>query len=244
MSSHPFNSEEQHGLYRAIYERRDVRSQFLADPIPVEVLARLLHAAHHAPSVGFMQPWDFIVIDDMAIKQKVKALFDEANNQAAERFANEEEEKAVLYRRLKLEGIMESPLNLCITCDRQRGGPTVLGRTSILEMDLFSACLAVQNLWLAARAEGIGIGWVSIFDNERLARVLELPEQVYPLAYLCIGYVSEFLPEPELQAKGWRQRLPLEELVHANGWLGKVQDEELKQALQQTHIPEYCCQQK
>lgn len=240
MSSHPFNHAEQHGLYRAIYERRDVRSQFLPDPIPVEVLARLLHAAHHAPSVGFMQPWDFIVIDDPAIKGQVKGLFDEANSQAAARFATEQEEKASLYRRLKLEGIMESPLNLCITCDRQRGGPTVLGRTSILEMDLFSACLAVQNLWLAARAEGIGIGWVSIFDNDRLAELLELPEQVYPLAYLCIGYVSEFLPEPELQTQGWRQRLPLEALVHANGWHGPVQDEGLKQALQQVQIPEYC----
>lgn len=240
MSSHPFDSTEQHGLYRAIYERRDVRSQFLPHPIPVEVLARLLHAAHHAPSVGFMQPWDFIVIDDSAIKQKVKALFDEANNQAAERFANEEEKKATLYRRLKLEGIMESPLNLCITCDRQRGGPNVLGRTTILEMDLFSACLAVQNLWLAARAEGIGIGWVSILDNERLAQVLELPEHVYPLAYLCLGFVSEFLPEPELQAKGWRQRLPLGSLVHANGWQGVVQDEALKSALNQVEIPDYC----
>lgn len=244
MSSHPFNHAEQHGLYRAIYERRDVRSQFLPDPIPAEVLARLLHAAHHAPSVGFMQPWDFIVIDDPAIKGKVKGLFDEANSQAAARFATEQEEKASLYRRLKLEGIMESPLNLCITCDRQRGGPTVLGRTSIVEMDLFSACLAVQNLWLAARAEGIGIGWVSIFDNDRLAELLELPEQVYPLAYLCIGYVSEFLPEPELQAQGWRQRLPLEALVHANGWHGPVQDEGLKQALQQVQIPEYCHQRK
>ena len=240
MSSHPFNHAEQHGLYRAIYERRDVRSQFLPDPIPVEVLARLLHAAHHAPSVGFMQPWDFIVIDDPAIKGQVKGLFDEANSQAAARFATEQEEKASLYRRLKLEGIMESPLNLCITCDRQRGGPTVLGRTSILEMDLFSACLAVQNLWLAARAEGIGIGWVSILDNQQLAELLELPAHVYPLAYLCIGYVSEFLAEPELQAKGWRQRLPLEELVHANGWQGAVQDVALNTALKQVQIPDYC----
>jgi 5,6-dimethylbenzimidazole synthase len=242
MSSHPFSADQQQGLYRAIYERRDVRSQFLPEPIPVEVLARLLHAAHHAPSVGFMQPWDFIVIDDPAIKTRVKALFDIANGQAAERFADEADEKAALYRRLKLEGILESPINLCITCDRTRGGPTVLGRTSILEMDLFSACLAVQNLWLAARAEGIGIGWVSIFDNDELARTLGLPSHVYPLAYLCIGYVSEFLPEPELQAQGWRQRIPLPELVHSNHWQHGVENEALLQALGDVQIPAYCLQ--
>lgn len=242
MSSLPFSHDQLQGLYRAIYERRDVRSQFLPEPIPVEVLARLLHAAHHAPSVGFMQPWDFIVIDDPAIKMRVKALFDIANGQAAERFADEADEKAALYRRLKLEGILESPINLCITCDRSRGGPTVLGRTSILEMDLFSACLAVQNLWLAARAEGIGIGWVSIFDNDELARTLGLPDHVYPLAYLCIGYVSEFLPEPELQAKGWRQRIPLPELVHSNHWQHKVENQELLQALGDVEIPVYCQQ--
>lgn len=242
MSSLPFSHDQLQGLYRAIYERRDVRSQFLPDPIPTPLLARLLHAAHHAPSVGFMQPWDFIVIDDPAIKGRVKALFDIANGQAAERFADEADEKAALYRRLKLEGILESPINLCITCDRTRGGPTVLGRTSILEMDLFSACLAVQNLWLAARAEGIGIGWVSIFDNEELARTLGLPSHVYPLAYLCIGYVSEFLPEPELQAKGWRQRIPLPELVHSNHWQHKVENQELLQALGEVEIPVYCQQ--
>ena len=172
MDEHAFSSAQQEGLYRAIYERRDVRSQFLPTPVPDEVLARLLHAAHHAPSVGFMQPWDFVLIRDRAVRGQVKALFDEANQSAARRFAEEGDARASLYPRLKLEGILESPLNLCITCDRRRGGPTVLGRTSILEMDLFSACLAVQNLWLAARAEGVGIGWVSILDNQRLAQLL------------------------------------------------------------------------
>lgn len=215
MTSQNFSDAERDGLYRAIYERRDVRSQFLPTPIPPEVLARLLKAAHHAPSVGFMQPWDFILIDDLAVKQQVKALFDAANNEAAALFAGDQ---GALYRRLKLEGILESPLNLCITCDRNRGGPHVLGRTTILEMDLFSACLAVQNLWLAARAEGVGVGWVSILDNSKLAALLGLPDHVYPLAYLCLGYVSEFLPEPELAAMGWRQRLRLTELVHSNGW--------------------------
>jgi len=231
MGENAFTSAQQEGLYRAIYERRDVRSQFLPTPVPDEVLARLLHAAHHAPSVGFMQPWDFVLIRDLAVRQQVKALFDEANQSAARRFAEEGDARASLYPRLKLEGILDSPLNLCITCDRRRGGPTVLGRTSILEMDLFSACLAVQNLWLAARAEGIGVGWVSILDNDRLAQLLGLPEQVYPLAYLCLGYVSEFLPQPELQTQGWRQRLPLESLIHQDRWGAPLAQGPLQTAL-------------
>jgi 5,6-dimethylbenzimidazole synthase len=127
-------------------------------------------------------------------------------------------DKQALYKNLKLEGILDSPLNLCITCDRQRAGKAVLGRNSIVDMDLFSTCLAVQNLWLAARAEGIGVGWVSIIDNDELSTILHLPKNVYPLAYLCIGYVSEFLDEPELQKKGWRKRLALEDLIHTDRW--------------------------
>lgn len=226
----PFSDAERAGLYRAIYERRDVRSQFLPDPIPRPVLARLLKAAHHAPSVGFMQPWDFILIDSLELRQQVLASFNEENAKAANNYSGERQQT---YNSLKLQGILESPLNLCITCDRSRGGTHVLGRNSIVEMDLFSTCLAVQNLWLAARAEGIGIGWVSILDQERLAEVLKLPDHVYPLAYLCMGYVSEFLDQPELQAKGWRSRLPLAELVHQNGWGAGLDDEALLKQLQQ-----------
>ena len=214
-SNHRFSDAERRGLYRAIHERRDVRSQFLPDRIPPEVLARLLEAAHHAPSVGFMQPWDFIVIESKEVRASVLALFDQENSKAAERFTGDRKD---LYRGLKLQGILESPLNLCITCDRNRGGPHVLGRNSMVDTDLFSTCLAVQNLWLAARAEGIGVGWVSILDPAQLSTVLNLPEDVHPLAYLCLGYVSEFLDQPELAAKGWRARLPLDELVHRDTW--------------------------
>jgi 5,6-dimethylbenzimidazole synthase len=223
-----FSSAEREALYRAIRERRDVRSQFLPDPVPAEVLARLLQAAHHAPSVGFMQPWDFIVIRSREVRQQVHAIFERENRKALDNYNGDQ---AALYKRLKLEGILESPLNLCITCDRTRGGPHVLGRNSILEMDLFSVCLAVQNLWLAARAEGIGVGWVSILDQDELAGTLKLPANVYPVAYLCIGYVSEFLPGPELQAKGWRARLPLEELVHNNTWGEPLNNPELQAEL-------------
>jgi 5,6-dimethylbenzimidazole synthase len=210
-----FSETERHGVYRAIFERRDVRSQFRPDPVPPELLARLLAAAHHAPSVGFSQPWDFLLIDDLELRRQIKTIFARENARAA---GNYEGKRAELYRTLKLEGILDAPLNLCVTCHRSRGGPHVLGRNTILESDLFSTCLAVQNLWLAARAEGIGIGWVSILEPKELALLLGLPEEVYPLAYLCIGFVSEFLPEPELQEKGWRSRLPLDTLLHHNQW--------------------------
>ena len=223
-----FTEAQREGLYRAIFERRDVRSQFLPDAIPEDVLARLLEAAHHAPSVGFMQPWDFIVIDSVAVRQRVLDSFNEENDRAAANYQGERKER---YQSLKLQGILDSPINLCITCDRSRGGPNVLGRNSIMEMDLFSTCLAVQNLWLAARAENIGVGWVSILSQDRLAEILQLPEHVYPLAYLCLGYVSEFLDQPELQAKGWRSRLPLEELVHGNQWAQPLENPDLAQQL-------------
>ncbi|MGR4067627.1 5,6-dimethylbenzimidazole synthase [Billgrantia sp. C5P2] len=231
---HAFPRAQRDAVYRAIHERRDVRAQFLPDPIPPEVLARLLAAAHHAPSVGFMQPWDFLLIDSLEVRRRVHGIFERENEKGAQRFS---EERQQTYRRLKLEGILESPLNLCITCDRARGGEHVLGRNSIVDTDLFSTCLAVQNLWLAARAEGIGVGWVSILDQNELAQVLSLPERVYPLAYLCLGYVSEFLEQPELARKGWRQRLPLAELVHGNGWGHALVDEALQEALAEVARP-------
>lgn len=227
--AHAFDDAERRGVYRAIHERRDVRSQFLPDPIPAEVLARLLQAAHHAPSVGFMQPWDFIVIDCPERRSAVKALHDVENARAANHYEGERE---ALYRQLKLEGITDSPINLCITCDRTRGGPHVLGRSTMLDADLFSVCLAVQNLWLAARAEGIGVGWVSILDPLRLAQTLDLPDHVQPVAYLCVGYVSEFLRQPELETRGWRARIPLEQLTHGNQWGGPLQNEALRALLQ------------
>jgi len=223
-----FSEAERAALYRVIRERRDVRSRFLPDPVPPATLVRLLAAAHHAPSVGFMQPWDFILIDDPEVKRAVRANFERENERAAR---NYEGERAELYRRLKLEGIVESPLNLCVTCDRGRGGPHVLGRHTVLETDLFSVCLAVQNLWLAARAEGVGVGWVSILDHRALASTLALPAEVCPVAYLCLGYVSEFHPRPELEEKGWRARSPLSTLVHANAFGRPVADPGLEAAL-------------
>lgn len=224
-----FSEAERRGLYRAIFERRDVRSEFQPDPIPDDVLARILRAAHRAPSVGFMQPWDFVLVESLEVRRQVKASFDEENARAAENYSGERKD---LYKRLKLEGILESPLNLCITCNRTRGGEHVLGRSSIVEMDLFSTCLAVQNLWLAARVEGVGVGWVSILDEERLGEILGLPDSVYPLAYLCLGYVSEFHDEPELAEKGWRQRLALADLVHRDAYDAPLEPGPLRERLE------------
>ncbi len=210
-----FSDAEREAVYRVIFERRDVRRNFLPAPISERVLRRLLTAAHHAGSVGFMQPWDFVVVRDDVTKRAVKNLFEEANIEAAGRYRGA---RAHLYRSLKLEGIEEAPVNLCVTCSRQRGGPHVLGRSTVRETDLYSTCCAIQNLWLAARAEGIGVGWVSILDHGALKRVLGVPRSVKVLAYLCLGYVSEFAAKPDLETVGWRSRVPVERLVHYESW--------------------------
>ena len=197
-------------VYEAIFSRRDIR-KFRPEPLPEEVLHRILDAAHHAPSVGFMQPWDFILVRDRATRERVKAVFDRENARAAERYTGG---RRRLYDSLKLEGILDSPLNVCVTCDRSRGG-TVLGRNTILETDLFSTCCAIQNLWLAARAEGVGVGWVSILDPAEIAAMFGLPPTVLPVAYLCLGYPESFPEEPMLRTVRWRERLPLEDVVFA-----------------------------
>ena len=218
-----FTEAERSAVYKAIALRRDIRRQFQPRLIPPAVLARLLSAAHRAGSVGFMQPWDFVVIRDREIRRQVLESFLLERDRAALLYEGARRE---LFLSLKLEGIMESAVNICVTCDRSRGGPHVLGRNTILDTDLYSTCCAIQNLWLAARAEGIGVGWVSILDPKALAALLALPESVVPVAYLCVGYVDAFPEEPELQRAGWRRRLPLAELVHLDRW-GSRADSEL-----------------
>jgi len=209
-----FSRAEKRGVYKAIHSRRDVR-QFLPQVVGEPELKRLLAAAHHAGSVGFMQPWSFIVINSSYVKNQVKNAFEQANVIASSVFEGERRE---LYSRLKLEGILEAPVNLCVTCDPTRNGPHVLGRHTIRETDVYSTCCAVQNLWLAARAEGIGVGWVSIFDPSQLRAVLGIPEHIIPVAYLCIGYVDRFSPRPELETAGWQARLELEDLIFHEQW--------------------------
>jgi 5,6-dimethylbenzimidazole synthase len=213
-----FTDEEKHGVYRAIFERRDVRGQFLPDPVPDAVIGRILQAAHHAPSVGFMQPWDFIVIRDGEVRRQVMDNFLEANRQAAEIY---QDERRTVYKSLKLQGILDAPLNICVTCDHGRRSGDGLGKQTIPQTVLYSTACAVENLWLAARAESVGIGWVSILNNELLARILRLPEQVIPVAYLCVGYVTHFEPAPDLEKAGWCKRLPIDSLIHFDRWDGR-----------------------
>lgn len=214
-ASGAFSAAEREAVYHAIMTRRDVRSQFLPDPLPDEVLTRLLEAAHHAPSVGFMQPWNFIVVRDPDTRLKIRDAFERANAEAALMF---EGERRQAYRSLKLEGIVQAPLGICVTCDPTRGGKVVLGRTHNPRMDAYSTVCAIQNLWLAARTEGVGIGWVSIFHESDLKAILGIPEHIEVIAWLCAGYVDRLYDEPELAVKGWRQRLPLDELVFADRW--------------------------
>jgi 5,6-dimethylbenzimidazole synthase len=213
-----FSSAERDAVYKCIFNRRDVRGQFLPDPIPDRVLARILNAAHRAPSVGFMQPWDFIVVRDAAIRQQVRDSFQVANLEAAGMF---EDERQASYRRLKLEGIVEAPIGICVTCDRSRTGPVGLGRTHQADMDLYSAVCAVQNLWLAARVENIGVGWVSIIKHDDLRAALAIPSPIQPIAYLCVGYVTHFLQKPELETAGWLPRAPLSDAVWIDRWHGR-----------------------
>ncbi len=216
------NETLKEAIYDVIFSRRDIRSQFINTPIPDDVVARVLTAAHNAPSVGFSQPWDFVVIKDNTIKERVHSAFKKANDDSALMFADEKQER---YRGFKLEGIKESPLNICITYDKERFGPVVIGRTTNPMMGHFSCVCAVQNLWLAARAEGLGVGWVSVFHENDLRDILSLPEHITPIAYLCIGHVSHFPERPELESAGWLPRLPMENLIHFNQWGGKDNDE-------------------
>ena len=210
-----FSDAEKEAVYKAINTRRDVRDQFLPTPLPDTLVEKLLHAAHHAPSVGFMQPWNFILIREPQQKQKIWEAFNKANTEAAAMF---DEERQSLYQKLKLEGILKSPLNICITCDRSRGGKVILGRTHNPQMDLYSSVCAVQNLWLAARAEGVGMGWVSIYHDTDLKTLLGIPEHIEIIAYLCLGFVDELYEEPELEVKGWRKRLELSDLIFEGRW--------------------------
>jgi nicotinate-nucleotide--dimethylbenzimidazole phosphoribosyltransferase len=210
-----FSAEERRAVYRAMYARRDVRS-YLPDAVPAAVLSRILDAAHHAPSVGFMQPWNFIVVRDLETRRTVHAHFLRVNAEAVQVFEGEDRKRA--YQALKLQGILDAPINLLVTCDPERAGPHVLGRYTTRETDVYSTCLAIQNLWLAARAEGVGVGWMSLMDHRAMADLLGVPGHVRPIAYLTLGYPVELRDAPMLADVGWRARLPLAELVFEEVW--------------------------
>jgi len=213
--------EHQRGLYETIFRRRDIRN-FLPDEVPDEVLARIIVAAHHAASVGFTQPWDFIVVRDLERRREVKRVFERERARNAAQFTGARLRK---FLSLKLEGILDAPLNLIVTCAPDRFGPAVLGKVSIREVEVYSTCLAVGNLWLAARAEGLGVR-LGKYRAQRpsCARFFSIPPQVIPVAYLCVGYVESFPDQPLLESAEWAARMPPRDLLHFDSWDGPTED--------------------
>jgi len=207
-----FDDAAREGVWRAIAHRRDIR-RFRPDPLADGLLERLLEAAHLAPSVGLMQPWRFIVVRDERTKAAMQAIV------ARERLvqADHLDHRASHYLDLKIEGIREAPVSICVCCDRQPGRE-VLGRHTIRDTDLYSTCLAIENLWLAARAEGVGIGWVSFYKEDDLRGLLGVPPHAVPVAWLCVGYPDERPVRPGLEASGWERRRPLEDHVFSERW--------------------------
>jgi 5,6-dimethylbenzimidazole synthase len=212
MTDNAFSPDERAAVYRAIAERRDMR-HFSGGTVAPEVLRRLLEAAHQAPSVGLMQPWRFIRISDRALRGQIQALVEEERIRTAEALGERSDE----FMTLKVEGINDCAevLVAALTDEREQH---IFGRRTLPEMDLASLSCAIQNLWLASRAEGLGMGWVSLFEPLALAELLKLPAGAKPLAVLCLGPVAEFYPAPMLVLEGWAQARPLNELLYENYW--------------------------
>ncbi|MFD7157149.1 5,6-dimethylbenzimidazole synthase [Kribbella sp. NPDC059898] len=210
-----YEVQDREVVQRVIAQRRDVRRGFLDVPIDDDALMRVLEAAHRAPSVGLSQPWDFLLIRDIATRRKVHELASRQRDAFARSLPEQRRQK---FDGLKIEAILDTPLNIAVTCDPGRGGRHVLGRHADPRTTWFSAAIAIQNLWLAARAEGIGVGWVSFFGPDEVAQVLGLPPHVELVGYLCVGYVDQFAPAPELIRSGWAERRPLSWAVHYDEW--------------------------
>ncbi|MEU8620387.1 nicotinate-nucleotide--dimethylbenzimidazole phosphoribosyltransferase [Streptomyces sp. NPDC048623] len=206
-----YDEAERDAVLRVMRERRDIRNGFRPDPIPHEVLLRVLEAAHTAPSVGHSQPWDFVVIRSAETRRTMHELAQTQRDAYAKSLPKG---RAKQFKELKIEAILDTPVNIVVTADPTRGGRHTLGRYTQPQMAPYSSALAVENLWLAARAEGLGVGWVSFFDEREMVRALGLPEHLEVVAYLCVGYVDEFPEEPELMQAGWSKRRPLSWVVH------------------------------
>ncbi|MER0215451.1 MAG: 5,6-dimethylbenzimidazole synthase [Nitrosomonas sp.] len=211
-NSHRFSDSERAAIYRVIAERRDMR-HFLPDPVDPWVLKRLLAAAHQAPSVGLMQPWRFIRITDPQLRTTIAAHVEEERHRTAAALAERSDE----FMRLKVAGILECG-ELLVVALSDRREQHIFGRRTLPEMDLASVACAIQNFWLAARAEGLGMGWVSLFDPMQLAELLDMPSGSKPVAILCLGHVEAFYPAPMLKLQGWAEERPLQELLFHNRW--------------------------
>lgn len=205
-------------IYDVIHRRRDVRGQFTGAPIADDVLRRVLAAAHAAPSVGLSQPWDFIVVRDPGIR---RAFFDHVQHERTVFAATLDAAARERFARIKIDGVLESTLSVVVTYDPDRGSPAVLGRHAIADAGLYSVCLAIQNLWLAATAEQLGVGWVSFYREAFLRSLLGIPETVRPVAWLCLGPVTHLEAAPDLERHGWRRRRPLDQAVHRDRWAAR-----------------------
>jgi 5,6-dimethylbenzimidazole synthase len=202
-------------VYDTIFARRDVRDEFTGEPADPVVLHRILSAAHAAPSVGHSQPWDFIVVDDPAVRHEFWSHVDGERRVFS---ATLPRDQAAIFDRIRIEGILDASVSLVVTYDPDRGAPHVLGRHAIAEAGLYSVCLAIENLWLAATAEGWGVGWVSFYREPYIRQLLSLPGRVRPVAWLCLGPVTHHQAAPDLERHGWRHRVPLQTIVHHNRW--------------------------
>jgi 5,6-dimethylbenzimidazole synthase len=198
-----------------VYRRRDVRGQFTGDPLPDGALERILSAAHAAPSVGLSQPWDFVLVGDHSSR---RAFFEHVQHERDVFAATLSGQSAERFSRIKIDGVLESTLSVVVTYDPARGAPSVLGRHAIADSGLYSVCLAIENLWLAATAEGMGVGWVSFYREPFLRDLLDIPESIRPVAWLCLGPVTHLEKTPDLERFGWRDRLPLSAVVHQGRW--------------------------
>jgi 5,6-dimethylbenzimidazole synthase len=202
-------------LYDVIHRRRDVRGQFTGAPVPAGVLDRILAAAHAAPSVGLSQPWDFILVSE---RQPREAFHRHVEREREVFAATLTGEAADRFARIKIDGVLESTLSIVVTYDPDRGSPAVLGRHAITDAGLYSVCLAIQNLWLAATAEGLGVGWVSFYREPFVQELLGIPAGIRPVAWLCLGPVSHLERTPDLERHGWRERRPWQAAVHQHRW--------------------------
>jgi 5,6-dimethylbenzimidazole synthase len=202
-------------LYDVIHRRRDVRGEFTGEPVADDVLERVLGAAHAAPSVGLSQPWDFVVVRDRTIRAAFHRHVQLERDTFAATLAGDDAHR---FARIKIDGVLESTLSVVVTYDADRGSPAVLGRHAIADTGLYSVCLAIQNLWLAATAEQLGVGWVSFYREEFLRELIGIPAGVRPVAWLCLGPVSHLEAAPDLERHGWRRRRPLHAAVHLDRW--------------------------
>ncbi|EIT86439.1 cob(II)yrinic acid a,c-diamide reductase [Fictibacillus macauensis ZFHKF-1] len=213
-----FSKDERDAIYSVIYKRRDIRT-FRSTPVEEEKIQRIIEAGHHAPSVGFMQPWNFIIISAPEVKEKLAWAAEKERKALAIHF---EEERGTQFLDLKIEGLKEAPLTICVTCDGTRGGSHVLGRNSIPETDLLSTACAIQNMWLASCAEGLAMGWVSFYKKNDVRDILHIPPHVEPVALLSIGYTDDYPTQPILEQKNWEKRRSLEPLIFHNYWNTKA----------------------